>query len=115
MLKKNLLMKQLNMEDKYYYDKIMKSKDYYIDSEDDLSYEEILDEEYEELLRKRGYLHSDDYVFDEEYNSAEILKDKFFKNIDVVINLAYLANDPLCEVNARDTWEIGPLSLYQMM
>ena len=43
------------------------------------------------------------------------LKNKFFKNIDVVINLAYLANDPLCEVNARDTWEIGPLSLYQMM
>ena len=43
------------------------------------------------------------------------LKSKFFKNIDVVINLAYLANDPLCEVNARDTWEIGPLSLYQMM
>ena len=43
------------------------------------------------------------------------LKDKFFKGVDVVINLAYLANDPLCTINARDTWEIGPLSLYQML
>ena len=43
------------------------------------------------------------------------LKGKFFKGVDVVINLAYLANDPLCEINARDTWEIGPLSLYQML
>ena len=43
------------------------------------------------------------------------LKDKFFKGVDVVINLAYLANDPLCAINARDTWEIGPLSLYQML
>lgn len=38
-----------------------------------------------------------------------------FKNYDVVINLAYLSNDPLCEVNARDTWESGPLSIYYMM
>ena len=43
------------------------------------------------------------------------LKNSYFKNIDVVINLAYLANDPLCEINARDTWEIGPLALYQML
>ncbi len=38
-----------------------------------------------------------------------------FKNYDVVINLAYLSNDPLCEINARDTWEIGPLSTYHIM
>ena len=38
-----------------------------------------------------------------------------FKNIDVVINLAYLSNDPLCEINARDTWEIGPLSNYYIL
>lgn len=38
-----------------------------------------------------------------------------FKNYDVVINLAYLSNDPLCEINARDTWESGPLATYYMM
>jgi len=38
-----------------------------------------------------------------------------FKNYDIVINLAYLSNDPLCEINARDTWEIGPLSTYHIM
>ncbi len=38
-----------------------------------------------------------------------------FKGIDVVINLAYLSNDPLCEVNSRDTWEIGPLANYYIM
>jgi nucleoside-diphosphate-sugar epimerase len=38
-----------------------------------------------------------------------------FKNYDVIINLAYLSNDPLCEINARDTWESGPLSTYYMM
>ena len=40
---------------------------------------------------------------------------KIFKNVDTVINLAYLSNDPLCEVNARDTWESGPLATYQIM
>ena len=29
--------------------------------------------------------------------------------------MAYLSNDPLCEINARDTWEIGPLATYYMM
>ena len=38
-----------------------------------------------------------------------------FKNVDIVINLAYLSNDPLCEINARDTWEIGPLSNYYIL
>lgn len=38
-----------------------------------------------------------------------------FNTQDVVINLAYLSNDPLCEINARDTWEIGPLSTYQQL
>lgn len=38
-----------------------------------------------------------------------------FKNCDVVINLAYLSNDPLCEINARDTWESGPLANYYIM
>ena len=40
---------------------------------------------------------------------------KSFKDIDVVINLAYLSNDPLCEINARDTWEIGPLANYYIL
>jgi len=48
---------------------------------------------------------------------TDIRERKFdsFKNIDVVINLAYLSNDPLCEINARDTWEIGPLSNYYIL
>ena len=40
---------------------------------------------------------------------------RIFKNYNVVINLAYLSNDPLCEINARDTWESGPLATYYMM
>ncbi len=47
----------------------------------------------------------------------DIRKNNFnsFKGIDVVINLAYLSNDPLCEINARDTWEIGPLANYYIL
>tara|TARA_A100000164_G_scaffold374454_1_gene407466 strand:- start:669 stop:1613 length:945 start_codon:yes stop_codon:yes gene_type:complete len=40
---------------------------------------------------------------------------KIFNNYEIVINLAYLSNDPLCEINARDTWESGPLATYYMM
>lgn len=40
---------------------------------------------------------------------------KSFKGVDIVINLAYLSNDPLCEINARDTWEIGPLANYYIL
>ncbi|MAH99271.1 MAG: NAD-dependent epimerase/dehydratase, partial [Euryarchaeota archaeon] len=40
---------------------------------------------------------------------------KFFKDKDVIINLAYLANDPLCEIDARGTWEIGPLAVYSSL
>ena len=41
--------------------------------------------------------------------------ENLFKNQSVVINLAYLSNDPLCEINARDTWEIGPLANYYIL
>lgn len=34
---------------------------------------------------------------------------------EVVINLAYLSNDPLCELDARLTWESGPLSTYKLL
>jgi nucleoside-diphosphate-sugar epimerase len=34
---------------------------------------------------------------------------------DVVINLAYFSNDPSCEIDARQTWESGPLSVYRML
>lgn len=49
--------------------------------------------------------------------NSDIRDRKFesFKNVDIVINLAYLSNDPLCEINARDTWEIGPLSNYYIL
>lgn len=40
---------------------------------------------------------------------------KVFKNIHTVINLAYLSNDPLCEVDARATWETGPLSNFKIL
>lgn len=38
-----------------------------------------------------------------------------FKKYDVIINLAYLSNDPLCEIDAKKTWEIGPLSNYYIL
>lgn len=34
---------------------------------------------------------------------------------DAVINLAYLSNDPSCAIDARGTWEIGPLALYRIL
>ena len=34
---------------------------------------------------------------------------------DCIINLAYLSNDPLCEIDARHTWESGPLAVYKIM
>ena len=40
---------------------------------------------------------------------------KIFKKIDCVIHLAYLSCDNSCEINAKETWEIGPLSLYSML
>lgn len=32
-----------------------------------------------------------------------------------MIHLAYLSSDPLCEINPKATWEIGPLSLYNIL
>jgi len=43
------------------------------------------------------------------------INQKNFKNIDVVICLAYLSNDPTCELDARQTWEIGPLALNSIL
>jgi len=37
------------------------------------------------------------------------------KKFDCVIDLAYLSNDPLCEVDARNTWESGPLAVYKIL
>ena len=34
---------------------------------------------------------------------------------DAVIDLAYLSNDPLCELDARHTWESGPLAVYKIL
>lgn len=34
---------------------------------------------------------------------------------DCVIDLAYLSNDPSCEVDARHTWESGPLAVYKIL
>jgi len=43
------------------------------------------------------------------------LKKIEFKKYDIVINLAYLSNDPLCEIDAKKTWDIGPLSNYYIL
>ena len=43
------------------------------------------------------------------------LKDKDFNDYHTVIHLAYLSNDPLCELNGRDAWECGPLALYSIL
>ena len=43
------------------------------------------------------------------------LKEKDFKNFHTVVHLAYLSNDPLCELNGRDAWECGPLALYSIL
>ncbi len=40
---------------------------------------------------------------------------KTYKNIDCVIHLAYLSCDNSCEINAKETWEIGPFSLYYIL
>lgn len=37
------------------------------------------------------------------------------RKFDCVIDLAYLSNDPLCEVDARHTWESGPLAVYKIL
>ena len=42
-------------------------------------------------------------------------KFKFLKKFHTVIHLAYLSNDPLCEIDARATWETGPLALYNLL
>lgn len=43
------------------------------------------------------------------------IKQNIFKDIDIVINLAYLSNDPLCELSPKDTWETGPLAIHFIM
>ena len=43
------------------------------------------------------------------------LKNSDLKNFHTVIHLAYLSNDPLCELNGRDAWECGPLALYSIL
>ena len=40
---------------------------------------------------------------------------KTYKNIDCVIHLAYLSCDNSCKINAKETWEIGPFSLYYIL
>jgi nucleoside-diphosphate-sugar epimerase len=37
------------------------------------------------------------------------------EKFDCIINLAYLSNDPSCEVDARHTWESGPLAVYKIL
>jgi nucleoside-diphosphate-sugar epimerase len=37
------------------------------------------------------------------------------RKFDCVVDLAYLSNDPLCEVDARHTWESGPLAVYKIL
>ena len=43
------------------------------------------------------------------------LKKINFNKFHTVIHLAYLSNDPLCELNPKETWETGPLALYNLL
>ncbi len=43
------------------------------------------------------------------------IKEFNLKSFEIVVHLAYLSNDPLCELNARDTWETGPLALFNLL
>ncbi len=43
------------------------------------------------------------------------IKDKHIKGFDTVIHLAYLSNDPMCQLNGRETWESGPLAIYSIL
>jgi nucleoside-diphosphate-sugar epimerase len=37
------------------------------------------------------------------------------EKFDCVVDLAYLSNDPLCELDARHKWESGPLAVYKIL
>lgn len=43
------------------------------------------------------------------------LEEKYFKNIDTVIHLASISNDPSSELNPKLAWEVGPLATYKIL
>ncbi len=40
---------------------------------------------------------------------------KFFNNVDTVIHLASISNDPSSELNPKLAWEVGPLATYKIL
>lgn len=42
------------------------------------------------------------------------IQNAWFKDINAIIHLASVANDPCCELNPKLTWEIGPLATMQL-
>jgi nucleoside-diphosphate-sugar epimerase len=43
------------------------------------------------------------------------IDDKFFNNVDTVIHLASISNDPSSELNPKLAWEVGPLATYKIL
>src|SRR3990167_683795 len=42
------------------------------------------------------------------------IQDKWFEDVDAIIHLASVANDPCCELNPKLTWEVSALSTMQL-
>ena len=43
------------------------------------------------------------------------IEEKYFNNIDTVIHLASISNDPSSELNPKLAWEVGPLATYKIL
>ena len=43
------------------------------------------------------------------------IEEKYFKNIDTVIHLASISNDPSSILNPKLAWEVGPLATYKIL
>jgi len=43
------------------------------------------------------------------------LNDKHFKNVNTIIHLASISNDPSSELNPKLSWEVGPLATYNIL
>ena len=43
------------------------------------------------------------------------IEEKYFNNIDTVIHLASISNDPSSELNPKLAWEVGPLATFKIL
>ena len=59
-----------------------------------------------------NYLNKSIKIIKKDFRNVTLKK---LQNFETVIHLAYLSNDPLCELDARNTWESGPLGVYELL